>query len=154
MAVNVNVIGRLGRDSELIQGEKGNFLKFSLATDEFKHGTKSTAWLNVTLNDTKLSEWLKKGRMINVIGTETINTYTDKNGVVQVSRNISADKIEFVSIGSGATQDNSSENNKSSVDETIKMTTGTLRKPTEVKQTEKIVAKAPMVEEPDDDLPF
>ena len=149
MAVNVNVIGRLGRDSELINGPRGQFLSFSLATDEFKNGNKGTAWLRVTSNNTKMLEWLKKGRMVNVIGTETVNSYQDRNGQTQINRDISADKIEFVNNGSGQTQNDSS-NAQNTSNQTIAaapITTGNLTPP------QNVMANANGAVA-DDDLPF
>jgi single-strand DNA-binding protein len=156
MAVNVNVIGRLGHDSEIMKNDNGEFLSFSLATDEFRHGTKSTTWLSVSYGNTKMAEWLKKGRMVNVIGVETVRTYTDKNGEVQVSRNINADKIDFVSIGSGTTQNNGS--NVESASAPQNFTTGVLKKPTEQKTVQQNTTPPsnPMAENKsdEDDLPF
>lgn len=156
MAVNVNVIGRLGHDSEIMKNDNGEFLSFSLATDEFRHGNKSTTWLRVSYGNTKMAEWLKKGRMVNVIGVETVNTYTDKNGEVQISRNINADKIDFVSIGSGATQNNGSTAEGASSPQNF--TTGTLKKPTVSSVAQNITppsANSIMENKSDeDDLPF
>lgn len=156
MAVNVNVIGRLGHDSEVMKNDNGEFLSFSLATDEFRHGNKSTTWLRVSYGNTKMSEWLKKGRMVNVIGTETVNTYTDKNGQVQISRNINADRVDFVSIGSGATQNNGSTEEGASSPQNF--TTGTLKKPT-VSSVAQNITPPPTNsitenKSDDDDLPF
>lgn len=155
MAVNVNVIGRLGRDAEIVKNERGDFLSFSLATDEFKRGNKTTTWLSVVLHDVKLAEWLKKGRMVNIIGTETINTYTDKNGTLQISRNVSADKVEFISVGSGATQNNTSDT-EGNADVAATITTGVLSKPSTVQATAKTanVNTAAIDNANDDDLPF
>lgn len=156
MAVNVNVIGRLGHDSEIMKNDNGEFLSFSLATDEFRHGNKSTTWLRVSYGNTKMAEWLKKGRMVNVIGVETVNTYTDKNGEVQISRNINADKVDFVSIGSGATQNNGSTAEGASSPQNF--TTGTLKKPTVSSVAQNITppsANSIMENKSDeDDLPF
>ena len=35
--VNVNVVGRLGADAELIKGENGTFLSFRMAVDDGKN---------------------------------------------------------------------------------------------------------------------
>lgn len=148
--VNVNVIGRLGNDSEVINGKNGQFLSFRLATDDFKNGEKTTSWMRVTFNGekgVKMAEWLKKGRMVNVMGTEFVSIYTDKSGQPQISRDISANNVEFVNIGSGQTQsDTSSE---------VTPTTGKLEKPVEQAKTKKVEAvAAAATSEPEDDLPF
>lgn len=106
----INVIGRLGADSELRDSKGGRqYLSMRIATDEFKNGEKSTAWFNVTFvgdRAAKLQEYLKKGRQVSVVGSETIRTYQTNNGETAFSRDIMADRIDFVNSGSGQTQSN------------------------------------------------
>lgn len=130
MAVNVNIVGRLGKDAEVINGQNGQFLSFSLATDEFKNGKRGTAWLQVNYNNTKMAEWLKKGKMVTVIGTETVRTYQDRNGQTQVGRDINAVSVEFVNVGSGQTQSDSTTSNETKASAPI--TTGNLAQPKDV----------------------
>lgn len=105
MSVNVNVIGRLGADAEARKSKVGNdFISFRVATDEYQKGEKTTTWLNVVYscaNPTQMVEYLKKGRMVNVIGEETVRLYQDKNGVCQISRDIIAYRVNFVNSGNG-----------------------------------------------------
>lgn len=112
MSVNVQVVGRLGNDSEVKTGKNGQFVTFSLATDEFKGGKNETAWLNVAYYDEKglkMAQYLKKGSMINVTGVETVGIFTNRNGEAQVSRDIRAFNIDFVNSGqSGTTQSSDS----------------------------------------------
>ncbi len=149
--VNVNVIGRLGHDSELVNGKNGQFVSFRMATDEFKNGEKGTAWLRVTYNGEralKLQEWLKKGKLVNVVGSETVGIYTDKNGQPQVSRDINANHVEFVSVGSGQTQSDMS------VDEVAKAAvTGKVEKP-KVATVPPQTSEEVLTFDDTDDLPF
>jgi len=144
--VNINVIGRLGADAELINGKNGQFVSFRLAVDDRKNNTKITSWFRVTLNGDragKIVEYLTKGKLINVIGTESVGTYQAKDGSTQVSRDISASNIEFISSGSGSTSSDS-ESTIEHVETSV--STGDFKKPlpkTEVDSTE-----------PEDDLPF
>jgi single-strand DNA-binding protein len=141
--VNVNVIGRLGADAELIDGKNGKFISFRLATDDRKNNEKVTSWFRVTLNGdraTKLVEYLTKGKLVNVIGTETVGTYQAKDGTTQISRDISASNIEFVSVGSGSTASDTA------TSETHSVTTGDFKK-------DAIVTTA-VKEDAGDDLPF
>ena len=83
MIVNLN--GRLGADAEVKMGKNGNqFLSMRVATDEFKNGTKGTAWFNVIADaserNMKMVQYLTKGRMLNIVGTETVDLFTNKNG--------------------------------------------------------------------------
>lgn len=141
--VNVNVIGRLGADAELIDGKNGKFISFRLATDDRKNNEKVTSWFRVTLNGdraTKLVEYLTKGKLVNVIGTETVGTYQAKDGTTQISRDISASNIEFVSVGSGSTASDTA------TSETPSVTTGDFKKDAVVTTAAK--------EDAGDDLPF
>lgn len=145
--VNVHIIGRLGADSELVNGKNGQFLSFRLATDDRKNGEKTTSWFRVTLNGDrapKLVEYLKKGKLISVTGTETVSTYQAKDGSTQVSRDISASNIEFISIG----RENSEEGSTTSQPKAAEaVTTGTFKAP----QASVSIATE---KAPEDDLPF
>ena len=143
--VNVNIIGRLGADAELINGKNGPFLSFRMAVDDRKRNgdktEKITSWFRVTLNgerSSKLVEYLTKGKLVNVTGTESVGIYNSKDGTPQVSREVSANNIEFISVGSGSTASDSS---------TTEVTT--------VKLAEKPkVEVATTTNDPEDDLPF
>lgn len=143
--VNVNVIGRLGADAELINGKNGQFASFRMAVDDRKKNEKVTTWFRVTLNGDragKIVEYLTKGKLVNVIGTEFVDTYqSTKDGSTQVSREINATNVEFISVGSGAT---ASDTTAETTTETV--STGKLNKP--------VVAEATTAKEPEDDLPF
>ena len=142
--VNVNVIGRLGADAELIDGKNGKFASFRLAVDDRKNGKKETTWFRVTLNGDragKIAEYLTKGKLVNVIGTETVGTYQAKDGTTQISRDISASNVEFISVGSGST---TTETSAETTTETV--STGDFKKPV-TKVAETTVTD-------DDDLPF
>lgn len=142
--VNINVIGRLGADAELIDGKNGQFASFRLAVDDRKNGKKETTWFRVTLNGDragKIVEYLTKGKLVNVIGTETVGTYQAKDGTTQISRDISASNVEFISVGSGST---TTETSTETTAETV--STGELKKPV-IKVAETTVTS-------DDDLPF
>ena len=144
--VNVNVIGRLGADAELINGKNGQFLSFRMAVDDRVKNEKTTTWFRVTLNGdrvAKLAEYLTKGKLINVIGTETVGIYNAKDGTPQVSRDIAASNVEFVSVGSGSTASDSAVETK----DTTEVTTGKFeKKPT--------VAATASADSSEDDLPF
>ena len=143
--VNVNVVGRLGADAELINGKNGPFLSFRMAVDDRKRNgdktEKITSWFRVTLNgerSSKLVEYLTKGKLVNVTGTESVGIYNSKDGTPQVSREVSANNIEFISVGSGSTASDSS---------TTEVTTGKLAEKPKVEV-------ATTTNDPEDDLPF
>lgn len=111
--VNVEFIGRLGADSEVKTGKSGNqFLSFRVATDEYRNGKNEASWLNVVYTGEraiKMHQWLTKGKAVSVHGVENVGTYIDRNGQTQVSRDVMADRVDFVNVGgSGQTQSNTS----------------------------------------------
>lgn len=150
--VNVNVNGRLGADAEVLDGKKGKFVSFRIAVSDFVGGEKATTWMRVTYDGEraiKVSPFLKKGSLVTVVGTEGVRKYTDKNGEVQISRDISAMSVDFISVGSGATQTTTDPH------ENIDM--GKLKEPSTSKKTKASIAEpTPTVAEEDDadDLPF
>jgi single-strand DNA-binding protein len=102
--VNVNVIGRLGKDSEVKDGKKSKFLSLNVAVDCYDYSTKSnkTEWFNVMDSSERginLAQYLKKGSMVTVFGKEDVSIYQDKDGNHRISRSIIADRIEFVNSG-------------------------------------------------------
>jgi single-strand DNA-binding protein len=140
--VNINFNGRLGADAEVRTSKSGKqYVSMRVATDEFKNGEKGTAWLNVTYHSDraiKMQPFLKKGSAISVIGSETVGTYQDKNGDTQISRDVLADRVDFLGLGgSGTTQSN----------ETV-TDTGKFKKTEEAEMATATASTS------DDDLPF
>ena len=81
---------------------------------------------------------MKKGSMFNIVGTESVRIYTDKEGNPQVGRDIKVSFLDFVkSGGSGETATHSV-----NVESTPKVDCGVLKQPTL------------SVSSADDDLPF
>lgn len=147
--VGINVIGRLGANAEVLDGKNGKFVTFRLAVDDWKDGKKFTSWFKVNFNGEralKLIEYLTKGKLVNVIGTESVGTYqSTKDGSTQISRDINAYTVEFVSVGSGSTSSEASSQADKKVEE---LTTGQFKKEATV------VAAASSESSSDDDLPF
>lgn len=155
--VNVNFIGRLGGNAEVKVSQKGNqFVVMNVATDEFKKGEKSTSWLRVTCVDDrtlKMVPYLTKGKLINIIGTETVSAYQSRTGQLGVDRTVIADRIDFV--GGGKSQDEQAAEVK--VEPTMQPTTAPAQEamlqpvPSAAMQTTDVASQ---VEDEDDDLPF
>lgn len=157
----VNLIGRLGADAEVKSGKNGNqFISFRVAADEFKNGSRGTVWFNVITDSNernmKIVQYLTKGRLINITGTETCDIYFNKNNEPQISRDIRAFNVDFVSSSQQNTEQSNQNSNQSTsqvVDSNITVTPqidcGTLRRPTQAP------TQAPIVEvDSTDDLPF
>ena len=111
--IHINFIGRLGADAELKTLPNGSsLLSMNVATDEFSHGQKVTVWLRVvTANERmfKLKDYLTKGKMLNINGVESVSVYKTKNDTYAASREVTVDRIEFVSNGTTTTTQTNAE---------------------------------------------
>ena len=97
----ITVLGRLGKDAEMVSTTSGNFLSMTLASDEFNGKANETIWYNITYSINgmeRLAEYLKKGRMIVVTGSLKPRKYADREGRQQTSLDIRAYHIDFVRI--------------------------------------------------------
>lgn len=109
--VNVIFNGRLGADAEIRQNKNGvNYVTFNVAVHEFRDGEDKTTWLRVYGREErfiKLAPHLKKGSLVSVNGKEHVSTFVDKNGNTQISREVTAFSVNFISV-----KNDSNDNNK------------------------------------------
>lgn len=103
----ITVIGNLGKDAKIEETKNGKKLvRFSLASTEF--GEKEPSWFEVSdwrENAIKLAQYLTKGKPVCVTGNYRDRTYQNKDGVTQISREISADDVQFINVGSSSSGD-------------------------------------------------
>lgn len=150
--IQVSFNGRLGADPEVRQGKEGKeFIKFSVAVNEKRKGERTTTWMRVSSNNMSIAPYLKKGSLVFISGDEEVNTFIDKNGVTQVSRDVRANMIDFIPVGINNGENGNTDlrpvattlpNTESSVD-AMSMACGTLQPQGSVAQASDI-----------DDLPF
>jgi single-strand DNA-binding protein len=153
--IQVNFNGRLGADAEVRQGKEGKeFITFSVAVNEKRNGEKKTTWMRVRSDNMRIAPYLKKGSLVFISGNEDVSTFVDRNGSTQVSRDVRAHNIDFISVGN--TNENGSAENRTTtvapttVSETtitptaMSMSCGTLQPQMAVSQ----------IAEDSDDLPF
>lgn len=116
--INVIFNGRLGADAEIRQRRDGSqFIAFNVAVNEYRgKNEKQTSWMRVTSNNVNMAQHLKKGSFVTISGVETINTFTNKNGETQFSRDVNADRIGFVDVAK--TNNESSDTSQSVVVQT------------------------------------
>lgn len=91
----VFLVGRLGKDPEM----KGSIATFSLATNHMSKGEKKTEWHDIVCFDKTASavvEYLKKGSLACVEGRIETNEWTDKLGVKQARKRITASNVNFL----------------------------------------------------------
>jgi single stranded DNA-binding protein (ssb) len=94
---SITIAGHLGRDPEERVTPSGQkVVNFSVATNKRKAGKDETTWWRVTVwGENKIVPYLKKGSGVIVIGSLDVRTY-DKEGVQQISLDITADTIHFL----------------------------------------------------------
>ena len=108
MSVLAIVNGRLGDDSELRTSQSGTkILKFSVAADVYENGEKKTEWYNCSWFGTraeKMAQYLKKGQMVSVNGSQTHSEFQRKNGTTGYSNNIRVNDVDLMGGGQSAQQ--------------------------------------------------
>lgn len=140
----LQIIGRLGADSELKTSKNGNkFLSLRVASNDFIGGENITTWISVLWSGeraVKMAEHMKKGSQVTIHGTPKYSLYKTKSGESAIDVTVFADRVDFVSNGtSGGTQSNDvSDVGKSKAEET--------------KRAEEALTNNTQTE--DDDLPF
>lgn len=106
MYQQITLVGNLGNDPEMRYTPNGvPVTSFSLAvsrrwTGQDGQAQEKTLWFRVTawrkLAETA-SQYLTKGRQVLVVGElEEPRTFTDKNGAVRVSLDVTANEIRFL----------------------------------------------------------
>ena len=101
--IHTHVIGRVGKDAEVKNGKKGDFMSMDIAVDNFVKGEQTTTWVRVRsnrANHINLAQYLKKGKLLlveGVLGEPEI--WEDKQHVQHVQLSIVADSITFISTG-------------------------------------------------------
>lgn len=102
----ISVIGRLGKNAQVHETKNGRkFVAFTMAVNS-KRGTETkTTWYEViSFNEqhvTKLVQYLTKGSMIVAIGELDAEAQLGKDGKAYIRLSIIADRLDFVSTGSG-----------------------------------------------------
>ena len=108
----LTIIGRLGADPELRYTPAGvPVCSFDVATDKTwnnDQGQKQTetTWHRVTVwrkQAETCAQYLSKGKMVLVTGSVKANGYTNRNGQIAASLEVTADQVKFLSSsGAGA----------------------------------------------------
>lgn len=97
----VTLIGRTGKEVEIVQFEKGKLAKVSLATtDHYTNAlgekVEETQWHNLVVNG-KLADimekYVEKGKEIAVEGKIVYKSYDDKDGIKRYTTEIRVEEI-------------------------------------------------------------
>ncbi len=147
------IIGRLGRDAQVRSVNNSYVINFSVAHSERnRQGEEMTTWVNCSywrnnFDQTKIVEYLKKGKLVYVEGTPSVRTYTSNTGETRVSLDCRVSNIRLLggrSEESGAVSSGVPTESSTS-QETFTETSGQEPDSTLTQNTP---------EETDDDLPF
>ena len=102
----VILVGRVGKDPELRNGQANPVAIFSMATTEVwydknsKEKNEKTEWHNIVVWGKQgeiVHKYVNKGSLIYVEGKLTTEKYTDKNGIEKWSTKIVARDVKFLS---------------------------------------------------------
>jgi single-strand DNA-binding protein len=93
--LNLQAIGRLGKDAEVKEVNGKKMIEFSIATDQGYGDKKTTLWLNCSKwgENTAVAQYLVKGTQVHVAGEPSLNTYTNKEGKDVTTLRLSCQQI-------------------------------------------------------------
>ncbi|MGE0102245.1 MAG: single-stranded DNA-binding protein [Blastocatellales bacterium] len=101
----ITIVGYLGRDPELRYTPQGTpVCRMSIATTEKRKNAagqtdEHTTWFRVTIwgRQAELAkEYLSRGRQVYIEGRLRLEEYTDRDGVVRLSPEVTAQDIQFL----------------------------------------------------------
>jgi len=98
--------GVIGADATITETSKGKAINFDVAVSKDYKNSKGekvekTEWVRAVIwrfkdSDTKVAEYLKKGRKVLIEGDPYSNGYQSKDGEVKSSLNVKVEDIEFL----------------------------------------------------------
>lgn len=74
----ITIVGRLTKDSEVQENERGGFVRFSVAVDDGYGQDKGTVFFDVNYNRTQIAQYLTKGTSVAVTGELKTREYNGK----------------------------------------------------------------------------
>ena len=86
----ITIVGIIGRDCEVRENKGGEFATFSVAVNKGYSRDAGTDWFQVNYYNTKLAQYLTKGKKVVASGSLDI---VDKDG--RTFYNIRANQVEF-----------------------------------------------------------
>lgn len=99
-------IGNLGRDAEWKSENGREYGRFSMAcNDRNAQGEDITTWVNVFYSQPRLTQHLRKGAKVVVVGAMRLGTYRTRDGQTAIDATISARMVNIVKYaGDGSDQ--------------------------------------------------
>jgi single-strand DNA-binding protein len=74
----ITIVGRLTKDSEVRQNDRGGFVSFSVAVDDGWGENKGVMFFDVSYNRTQVAQYLTKGTQVAVTGDLKTREYNGK----------------------------------------------------------------------------
>ena len=90
----ITIVGTIGRNSEIRENKGGEFATFSVAVNKGYSKDAGTDWFQVNYYNTKLAQYLTKGKKVVVSGSLDIVEKDTENGS-RTYYNIRANQVEF-----------------------------------------------------------
>lgn len=90
----ITIVGTVGKDSEIRQNTRGEFITFSVAVNKGYSRDAGTDWFSCNYYNTKLADHIKKGRKVVVNGQLSIDE-KEYDGKKTTYYNIYANQVEF-----------------------------------------------------------
>lgn len=152
----VRVIGNLGKDAVVRQGQNGEFATVTIAEHDSKD---NTTWWNLVFNNPShlnliKKTGLKKGRGLCVDGTYRQRYYTNNEGNQTLSNDIWVDSITFLP-GSGTSENIKEETSEPVSEKDSQKEIAEAMQASKKAEPKKAATKKVEVEKEDDyDLPF
>lgn len=103
------IIGRVTKDSQIQENERGGFLKFSVAVDDGYGANKGTIFFDVDYNRTGIAQYVTKGTQVGVSGELKTREY---NGKTYIS--IRANDVKLLGGGKREQQGSFQQHNQAS----------------------------------------
>jgi len=96
--INLVISGHLGRDADRKQVGSQSVLEFSVGSTTKVKGEKVTTWVRCQLwgaRGDKLAQYLTKGTRVTCVGTGSLRTWKNREGVEKTDLNCSVDQLDF-----------------------------------------------------------
>lgn len=156
--INVNFIGRLGADSETKVSAKGNeFQSFRVATDDFVNGERTTVWVSVFYSGElakSIKQFLTKGKLVDVHGKQRLRLYQTKSGEQAIGVDVIADRVDFISVGGGQSEQSQKQEDKPNITIEAKIEKPQAQQAAAATATAQASSVESSSANDDDDLPF
>lgn len=96
--IKATITGRIGKDPQFFSGDRPR-VAFSLASDHYESGTKSTMWVDCVMFGRRaelLNNYATKGRQIVVCGTLSLREFDKRDGTRGAGLKLVLDDYDLV----------------------------------------------------------